>query len=87
MANPTAYPATEAAIGNASEWSLIKRPIIPTMAFGEGSLDQEMIDVIEVGDDGLVVLENGDETYTPSGDLADDREGEGDAEDRQQEQE
>lgn len=35
----TAYLATENDIEDFEEWSVVKRPVIPTVAFGEGGLD------------------------------------------------
>ena len=56
-----AYPRMEDEIGDFSKWSEIKRPVVPPVAFGEGGLDRDMVDVIAVDDDGLVVLEDGEE--------------------------
>lgn len=70
--DPTEFPATEADVEDFDEWSVIKRPVIPTVAFGDGGLDREMVDVIAVDGEGeLRVLEDGGETRTPIGDLVD----------------
>lgn len=55
---------------------MIKRPVIPTVAFGEGSLDRSMVDVIAVTGDGLEILEDGGETRIPLGELGDGEDGE-----------
>lgn len=72
--DPRAYPATEADSTDFDEWSIVKRPLIPSVAFGEGGLDREMVDVIEVADDGtLHVLTDGGDTQVPINDLVDEK--------------
>ena len=54
--DPSAYPATEKDISDFSEWTAIKRPVLP------GRIERSMVDVIAVTNDGLCVLEDGKET-------------------------
>lgn len=77
MTDPTAYPAAEADIENFDEWSVVKQPVIPTVMFGEGGLDREMVDMIAIGDESLVVLEDGGETRTPIGELVEGNDSDG----------
>lgn len=65
---------------------VVKRPVIPTVMFGEGGLDREMVDMIAVDGEGeLRVLEDGGDERTPIGDLIsgdqDDRDGDQDQDD------
>lgn len=60
----SAYPATEKEISDFSEWSEIKRPAFPP--------ERDLVDVIAVTDDGLLVLEDGEEI--PLDELGEDRE-------------
>lgn len=70
--DPIAYPATEADIKDFDEWSVIKRPVILSVAFGEGGLDRSIVDMVEVpgsGEDELRIVENGGDCRTPIADL------------------
>ena len=55
-----AYPRTEDEIEDFETWTEIKRPVIPTVAFGESGLDRDMVDMIEVPGEGpLAVVKDG----------------------------